>query len=164
MKDLRFLSAAVMITAVCAFAAASAFAALPSSTPKLRVTPATGTPTSTFTFAFRAPAASGRSAVGGMLRHYDVSASGPAGASGCRDYLSLVPTATRTGERLRVRLKPPGAGARWCVGEWSGTVDEVAVPACGPVVARAGRIMCPQYIELLARLGTFEFRVTAAAG
>jgi hypothetical protein len=161
MERLRFLRAVAPITVAMGVAAGSALAALPISAPKLRVTPATGTPSSTFTVVFRAPAASGRSGSFGMLRRYELSASGPAGASGCVDSLSLAPTATRAGQWLHVKLRPAARRAGWCPGEWSGAVNEVALPACGPVVARAGSVLCPQYIELVDRIGRFAFSVGA---
>lgn len=161
MERRRFLRAAVLITAVTAIAAGSALAALPVSAPTLRVTPATGTQRSAFMVAFRAPVASGRSGTFGMLRRYELSASGPAGASGCVDSLSLAPTATHAGQWMRVRFRPAAGSAGWCKGQWSGTVNEVALPACGPVVARVGSVMCPQYIALVDRIGRFSFRVVA---
>lgn len=149
----------MLITALTAVATGSALAALPNSAPKLRVTPASGDPTSTFTVVFRAPAASGRSGSFGLLRRYELSASGPAGASGCVDSRSLDPTAARAGQMLHVKLRPAAGGAGWCLGEWSGVVNEVGLPDCGPVVARTGMILCPQYIALVDRIGRFSFRV-----
>ncbi len=163
-RPVRAVVAITLLTAVTTVATASALAVLPSSAPKLRVTPATGTPRSTFIVAFRAPVASGRSVEGGMLRRYDLTASGPDGATGCSDSESLAPTAARAGEWMRVRLKPTGADPSWCAGAWSGTVNEVAVPACGPPVDRSEMILCPQYIALVDRIGRFEFRVIAGPG
>jgi hypothetical protein len=56
--------------------------------------------------------------------------------------------------RVRVNLRPGAQG--WCRGTFSGSVTELARPVC------RYREVCPQFIVLLRRIGSFTFTVHRA--
>jgi hypothetical protein len=128
-------------------------------TPVLQVTPARGTPRTAFSVHFVAPVATG--AYGGSDRSYALSAAPVTRSRGCITSVSLSPDVTTAGEAVSVKLDPARLGGRWCLARYSGTVDEIGRASCGPIVARgpADAMVCPQYEVVLARLGTFSFRV-----
>jgi hypothetical protein len=140
-----------------AAATACAAAAATTTPPKLKVTPSSGPPRRTFTVHFTAPEASGR--VGVQDRRYQLSAAPAHPRSGCIDSVALSPQATRAGEKLAVALRPRRLGGHWCTGTYTGQVDEISGPACGPPTQVQPAIVCPEFATLMSRIGTFSFRV-----
>jgi hypothetical protein len=158
--------AAIAVATGCGATAAAGAAAMagpaaagsPGRSHRLRVTPPAGHRRTTFTVHFTAPDPSGRQ--GRTTRSYMLQVSGPAGAHGCLDSVSRLPQATGSEQPLAVALRPGRRPARrWCVGTFTGTVEELVQPACGPVVARAQVTPCPDYVAA-QRIGSFRFRVT----
>ena len=120
-------------------------------TASITVDPSTGYPGTFFHVGFQAPDRTGK--VGGQIRYYEVSASGPSGEGNCADAVVRDTKFTRAHAHVRVALKPGSAG--WCVGTFHGTVTEQARPAC------PYRQVCPQYVILVKRIGKFTFTIAA---
>jgi hypothetical protein len=118
----------------------------------LSITPATGHPTSVIRFAFHAPVASGREAH--LLLSYALSVTGPHGRGCVAAHGTALGPVTR-GELVTATLGPAQLGGSWCVGTYTGRVDELARPVCP-----AGE-MCPQFIRLVAVVGPASFTITA---
>lgn len=118
---------------------------------KITVKPSMGYPGTFFHIGFRAPDRTGK--VGGEVRYYEVSASGPAGDRNCASDVVRDVENARAHSHVRVTLKPGGAG--WCLGTFHGTVTEQERPAC------PYREVCPLYVVLLKRIGKFRFTVQA---
>jgi len=118
----------------------------------ITVKPRDGTPTTRFVVHFTAPQASGRT--GGVRREYILNASGPRGATHCRDTISVIPPTVKAHARVRVTLKP--SAMAWCLGRWTGTVEELESPVCPPLT------LCPAFVAVVRRLGPFHFRVHAS--
>jgi hypothetical protein len=142
--------------------AAGGASATVTSVPKLRVSPASGKPGSTFTVHFTAHGPTGPS--DGSSHYYELTSSGGRGKS-CLHSASMAPTVTRSNQAMAVKLSPAKLGGHWCTGTHSGSVTETVRPACGPIVAGpAGAevreaIACPQFI-MVDRIGTFSFKVS----
>ena len=154
MKGLRVL---VVLVVALAAAGAVASAATPSSGSKLRVTPASGKPSTTFTVHFTAPGPSGTS--GGTTRSYSLTASPAHAGHGCIDSVGVAPQPTRSDQAVAVKLNPRGLGGRWCASTYSGRITETIRPSCGPPVNTSDGVACPEYIAI-APIGTLKFRVT----
>ena len=155
MRLLAIIAAAVAI----ASASAGALAAGPggAQTPKLRVGPRSGQPSTSFVVHFNAPVATGRS--GSMTYRYQLDAQGPAASSGCVTTAELAPRAQFAGQAMAVKLNPAHLGGSWCSGIYTGKVIETAAPACGPPVAGPAKrllIMCPMFIEVARTVGTLQ--------
>ncbi len=118
---------------------------------RVGVKPSSGTPRTRFVVHFTAPDASGR--IGGMNREYVVSANGPTGRRHCLDTVTVTPPRVKAHARVRVTLSPAALNGKWCLGRWSGNVEELESPICPP------RQLCPAFAVLEHRLGTFRFRV-----
>lgn len=114
----------------------------------ISVRPGAGSPTTHFTVRFRAPASTG--VVNGSDRRYVVSARGPA-TSRCDSDPSAGAPPARAGHSVAVVLVPGRQG--WCRGSYRGLIEEFASPVCDP------HRLCPQFIAVLRRVGTFAFRV-----
>lgn len=113
------------------------------------VSPASGSPSTTFTVSFVAPA---RTGVTGSTRLVDeVTVSNPATPSRCAASVTRVAPVARRGELVHVALRP-AAGMGWCAGGVTGKVLELQTAVCPP------RSLCPMY-ERLRALGTFTFSV-----
>jgi hypothetical protein len=118
---------------------------------KLPVSPASGGPHTTFHVTFTAPEPTASGTTQASSIHLSVT--GPKRhAAHCLDRGSLSPSSTRADERLTVALRAGGVG--WCVGTFSGSVEETIRPVCSPHEA------CPQYIAL-DPIGGFRFVVRA---
>ena len=115
----------------------------------LSVAPATGGPDATFTVAFTARDAS--TDVNGARTGYTVAVTG--GGGGCLGDRSIQAAAATAGSPLTVALDPGTLGGRWCAGAHSVRVLEVQTPVCPP------GSMCPQYVRVIATLGTARFTV-----
>lgn len=122
---------------------------------RIAVRPSSGGPTTRFSVRFTAPDRSGH--VGSMNREYVVSANGPAGATNCVDHATATPSSVRAHARVRVILSARSSGGRWCVGRFNGTIEELQMPICPQ-----GRV-CPAFVVLVRRLGSFHFRVKSTA-
>jgi hypothetical protein len=122
----------------------------------VKVSPASGTPTTVFAISFRTRDAADPS----TGRYYAVGVNRPAaGGRGCTTFAGQTVVSERAHARVTVLLSPgPSVLApppHWCSGTYHGDVEELQRPVCGPGVP------CPQYIVLLRRLGNFSFRVKA---
>ena len=115
------------------------------------VTPSTGSPLTTFTLGFRAPERTGL--YGSSQRHDLVVASVPPGQSGCVTTLSVRAHDAQTGARVRVHLVPGSLGDRWCVGRYSGRIEELQTAVCPHAT------LCPTYVLLRGIVGRFTFHV-----
>jgi hypothetical protein len=154
----RLRVAPPILAALVSAAAACGAAASTGAPPRLRVTPSRGHAHSTFTVHFTAPSPSGR--VGSEDHRYQLSAAPARPRHGCIDSVSLTPRATVAGQRMAVALRPRRLGGRWCTGTYTGQVEEVSGPACGPPTTVQPAIMCPEFVTVLSRIGTFSFRVS----
>lgn len=114
----------------------------------ISVRPSSGSRTTHFTVRFRAPVATG--VVGQTKRRYVVNARGPA-VAGCDSTPAAGAPPTRAGKQVNISLAPDRRG--WCRGTYTGQIEELASPVCAP-----GRL-CPQYVAVLRRVGSFRFGV-----
>jgi hypothetical protein len=117
------------------------------STRRLTVTPAAGTPHTIFRLTFRAPEPTGSAS--GLERSIVLSASRRGTSRGCVGQIERNPTASHAGQLVHVALAPHG---KWCIGRFTGDVDETGRPICKPTTP------CPQFIELTP-IGRFSFVV-----
>jgi hypothetical protein len=115
---------------------------------RVGVRPAAGSSQTHFLVSFRAPERTGRYV--GSDRRYSVAASGPP-RNGCDSSPAANAAPARKGQLVHVALVPQGEG--WCPGVYHGAVDELATPVCAP------RAICPLYVLVLRRIGSFSFRV-----
>jgi hypothetical protein len=125
-------------------------------TAHIAVRPSTGSPATTFLVTFRAPQRTGRH--GGTERRYQLSATGPVGASGCASIAEVSLPSSRAHARVHVKLDPAHFGGRWCPGTFRGQVEEVERPVCP-----RGKV-CPAFVVLLGTVGRFSFHVKPAGG
>lgn len=153
---MKRLGPGIALTAVVAFSAAACGAAASTgSAPRaLRVAPAHGHPLTAFVVRFTAPQPSGT--FGTEVRRYQLTAAPAQARHGCIGSVSAMPRATRAGETVTVRLDPRRLGGRWCAETYRGRVVETQSAACGPPAQQ----VCPQYLVLVKRIGTFRLRVT----
>ncbi|HEY2202120.1 MAG TPA: hypothetical protein VGH56_09530 [Solirubrobacteraceae bacterium] len=119
----------------------------------LRVTPTSGRPTSVFTLKFVAPAATTPGAKSAIS--YTIGITGPAGGR-CAGSRSLPVPFAQKGETVAVALGPSTLGGNWCVGAYRARVLELQRPVCAAGTA------CPQYVRVVAVIGTATFRVATA--
>lgn len=117
----------------------------------LTISPATGGPDATFTVAFTARDAS--TEINGARTGYTVAVTG--GRGSCLGDRSVQAAAAAAGSPLTVALDPGKLGGRWCAGAHSVRVLEVQTPVCPP------GSMCPQYVRVIATLGTARFTVAS---
>ena len=117
--------------------------------PGLTVSPASGGPDATFTVAFSARDAS--TDVNGARTGYTVAVTG--GSGSCLGDRSIQASAASPGSALTVALDPGKLGGRWCAGAHTVRVIEIQTPVCAP------GSMCPQYVRVIATLGTVRFTV-----
>jgi hypothetical protein len=115
------------------------------------VTPSSGSPLITFTLSFRAQERTGL--YGSSQRHDLVVASASPGQGGCVTTLSVHAHDAQTGARVRVRLVPGNLGGRWCVGRYSGRIEEIQTAVC------PHGTLCPTYVLLRGIVGRFTFHV-----
>jgi hypothetical protein len=137
------------MTCVLAAGAAGAAATTGGSTVPVAVKPGIGSRSTHFTVSFRAPQTTGSTGTGGP--RYEVSASGPSGRR-CASKTSTAVGPARSGQRVQVRLGPPGPSHVWCRGRYTGKVMEVLTPRCPP------REACPLFIAVMD-IGRFSFGV-----
>ncbi len=114
----------------------------------VKVKPRTGSPTTRFVVSFRAPDASSQ---GAFQIRYEVSASGQ--GNGCAQGEGTFATAPRKGALVKVVLSP--GSARWCVGTYHGSVQELRGPQC------ARGMVCPEFVTVVRTIGRFHFTVRA---
>lgn len=138
----------LLALAVAAIVASTAAAAVGRTRPgpAVTVSPATGTAQTRFVVSFVAPGQTGP--VGD--RRYVIAASGVSGG-GCDSTPAGDAAPAARARMVHVALVPSGEG--WCSGTYHGAVDEIAMPAC------RARMVCPLYIVVVRRIGSFSFRV-----
>ena len=119
------------------------------------LTPSTGSPVTTFVLSFREPERTGL--YGSSQRHDLVVASASPSQGGCVTTLSVPAPNAHAGARVRVLLVPGSLGARWCVGRYSGRIEEIQTAVC------PHGTLCPTYVLLRGIIGRFAFRVSGAA-
>jgi hypothetical protein len=142
----------VAFLALLAVAAGTATAtASTGSSLNLRITPATGTPTTRFAVSFTVPARSGH--IGFLQRTYEVSASAVDQTQGCDGTALVGVPDTRAHARVTVLLSPIHG---WCAGSFRGRVLEIEGPWCPP-----GAKACPKFASRVRAIGRFGFSVRA---
>lgn len=115
-----------------------------------RITPASGTTTTTFTLRITAHHRLGLTT---PVRYaYEILMRGP--HPRCSTFTEL--TIARSGARVPVSLRPP-IGLGWCRGTFSGEVLLQTSPSCGPTTGSANT-RCTTFAPRLADAGRFEFR------
>jgi hypothetical protein len=147
------LAALATWVALAGQAAAHQFARVDRRAPNATVeeSPSIGYPGTFFHVHFIAPDRTGT--VGGQVRYYVITATGPSSGGTCTSQISQTADSPRVGARVRARMKPGPDG--WCLGTFNGTVTEQARPVCPP------HMPCPDYIILVRRIGRFSFTVQA---
>jgi hypothetical protein len=118
------------------------------------VTPSAGLPATTFVLSFRAPERTGL--YGSSQRHDLVVASASAAQGACIATLSVRAPDAHAGARVRVLLVPGRLGNRWCIGRYSGRIEEVQTGVCPHGTA------CPTYVLLRGIVGRFVFHVSGS--
>ena len=119
---------------------------------RLTVAPAVGRPGTTMRFTLVAPRASGRH--GQVQLSYVLTVGGPVRA-GCVAQHSSAVAVPGAGQPVTVAVAPAQLGGRWCAGDYTARVTELARPVCTPTQA------CPQFIRVVAVFGPVRFRITA---
>lgn len=116
-----------------------------------RVTPAAGTPATTFVVSFTSP---GRTGVVGSKRLLDqLTAVSVTSKPGCLPQVESPVPVARRGQRVNVRLDPFALGGRWCTGRYTGKIIELQTLVCP-----AGT-MCPTYVRPLGTVARFTLAV-----
>jgi hypothetical protein len=116
------------------------------------VTPSAGLPATTFVLSFRAPERTGL--YGSSQRHDLVVASASAAQGACVATLSVRAPDAHAGARIRVLLIPGRLGNPWCIGRYSGRIEEIQTAVCPHGTA------CPTYVLLRGIVGRFVFHVS----
>jgi hypothetical protein len=116
----------------------------------LTVTPSSGGPTTVFSARFTAPASS--STGRGARIGYTLGLTG-SGAGHCIAVRSVPITTAVKRRPVLVTLDPARLGGRWCPGAHTARVLELQRPRC------AAGIMCPQFVRVIAVIGTATFEV-----
>jgi hypothetical protein len=117
----------------------------------VRVTPAAGSPHTTFVLGFRAPERTGR--YGSIQRHDTLTAAAQTPSRGCLATVNVRVPDTRAGAQVRVPLVPARLGGHWCAGTYRGRIQELQTPVCPPGLA------CPAFILLRGVVGRFSLSV-----
>lgn len=154
--DRRLAPLLLLVLTVCAGCASSlsrsrttrppAAPGRPPASTGVAVSPASGSPGTTFTVSFTVPP----TVAAGRVRGLWVSANGPAGG-GCASTALATPASAPPGARTSAALAPRG-GMGWCPGEYSGRVVATLAPDCKPGA------VCPMVLVALP-VGRFSFRV-----
>jgi hypothetical protein len=119
---------------------------------QVRVAPATGSPDTVFVVSFKAPERTG--VFGATERHDLLTASAPNGNNGCVPNVEVRAPDARKGHRVRVTLAPSRLKGQWCVGVYSGEIQEIESPVC------PHRRLCPVFAVLRGIVGRFAFHVS----
>jgi hypothetical protein len=151
----RFLIFSCVVSAVAASGVAVAHGKGSVRPAGVRVSPAAGSPSTSFSVSFRAPERTGR--YGSTERQYVVTATAATASAGCVPSMSTRVGAARAGERVRVLLEPGKLGGSWCAGRYHGKVQEIQTAVCP-----RGKV-CPSGVVVRATLGRFALRVTPGA-
>jgi hypothetical protein len=117
------------------------------------VTPKTGKPTSTFVVAYTAPHRTGVVGTKHVYARVSVTRVGP--QTGCLSQADATAAAAKRGQRVRVKLDPAAREGRWCIGRFTGRVDEYQTAICPP------GLMCPLYVRPLGTIARFTLVVRA---
>ena len=133
---------------------ATAWAAAAVPTVAVRVSPATGVPSSTFTISFHTPDRTGRH--GALARRDELMVAVARHASGCVSSFDASAPVGAAGALIRVVAGPARIGGHWCTGRWSGRIEELETPVC-----KQGQA-CPQFIILRGVIGRFTLTVASA--
>ncbi len=142
------------VLAAAALLVASAWAAAAVPTVAVRVSPAAGVPSTTFTISFHTPDRTGRH--GALDRHDELMTAVAHHGSGCVSSFDASAPVGAAGTLIRVVVGPARIGGHWCTGNWSGRIEELETPVC-----KQGQA-CPQFIILRGVIGHFAFTVTTA--
>jgi hypothetical protein len=125
----------------------------------ITVTPAKGTPTTTFTARFKTPLTTGSSH---ELRSWEI-------ASVVDNRQPSASCTSTTAKRLppavvhhRVSVTLSAAAKPWCTGAYTGTVTLYRAIICGPGPIQR-RLACPEIAFAPESIGRFRFRVAGAA-
>jgi hypothetical protein len=117
----------------------------------VRVSPATGSPQTTFALGFRAPERTGR--FRSIQRHDTLTAAAQTPAHGCIATVAVRVPDARAGAQVRVSLVPGRLGGHWCTGSYHGRIEELQTPVCPRGKA------CPAFILLRGVVGRFSLIV-----
>lgn len=134
--------------------APAAFAATSFGHGHVRIDPATGSPTRTLKVGFTTPERTG--VQGSIARHDLLSASVSGQHTGCIDSFSVSTPDGPAGARIHLSLRPSRLGGRWCVGTYSGQIQEIQTAVC------PHGELCPTYVLVRGTVGRFKFRITRA--
>jgi hypothetical protein len=152
---------AILVTALSAAAAASAAPAAVTFGPHtaVTVTPARGTPTTTFTVGFKTPVATGSSQGSRIWEVASVASRGRTSAS-CTSGMAVPLRPTVAHHHISVAL--PASAKPWCTGTYAGTITLNRTIRCdpGPPSRRAA---CPELVFAPELIGRFQFTVAVAA-
>ena len=123
------------------------------------VTPAHGTPTTTFTVRFKTPFATGSSP---GLRSWETASVADHGQSSpsCLGILAVQLRPAVARHRVSVSLRSPTKP--WCTGEYTGTITLYRSIICNPGPP-SQRTACPDIAFAPEPIGRFRFRVSRAA-
>jgi hypothetical protein len=123
------------------------------------VTPAHGTPTTTFKVRFKTPFATGSSQ---GLRSWEIASVADHGQSSpsCLGVMAVQLRPAVAHHRVSVSLRPPTEP--WCAGDYSGTITLYRSIVCNPGPP-SQRTACPDIAFAPEPIGHFRFRVSRAA-
>lgn len=122
---------------------------------RIHVTPTAGSARTVFVLSFRVPERTGF--YGSSQRHDVLTASAPAGSSGCVTALNVRVPDAPAGARLRVALDPHKLGGEWCQGTYHGQIQELQSAVC------PRRTLCPTYVLVRGTVGRFSMHVRSTA-
>jgi hypothetical protein len=123
------------------------------------VTPAHGSPTTTFKVGFKTPFATGSSP---GLRSWEIASVADHGQSSpsCLGIMAVQLRPAMADHRVSVSLRSPTKP--WCTGEYSGTITLYRSIVCNPGPP-SQRTACPDIAFAPEPIGHFRFRVSRAA-
>jgi hypothetical protein len=118
---------------------------------RIHVTPTAGSPDTVFVVNFTVPERTGL--YGTSQRHDVLSASAPAGSTGCVKTFGLNVPDARAGAHARVVIDPRKLGGRWCEGIYRGQIEEFQTAVC------PRGTLCPTYVLVRGKVGRFSLHV-----
>lgn len=151
----RVFVTSVLVVLGAVFGVALALGAAGVHSGRIHVTPTVGSTHTVFVLNFTVPERTG--VHGSSQRHDVLTASAPAGSSGCVTALNVRVPDARAGARLRVALDPGKLGGEWCQGLYHGRVEELQTAIC------PRRTLCPTYVLLRGTVGRFSLHVRSTA-
>jgi hypothetical protein len=118
---------------------------------RIHVLPTAGSARTVFVLSFTMPERTGL--YGSSQRHDMLTASAPAGSSGCVKTLDLKIPDARASAHVRVTVDPRKLDAQWCQGTYRGQIEELQSAVC-PRGA-----LCPTYVLVRGTVGRFSLHV-----